>query len=154
MDPQVLEQLDCMIDETGRDESDLIGILQDIQKELNYVPEEALRLVAEKMQVPLSQVYSIATFYKAFSLEPRGRHLISVCMGTACHVRGGVQILDKLARDLEIEPGGTTPDKRFSLEEVRCLGCCGLAPVIMIDENTFGRLTPEGARKVVRDYED
>lgn len=152
MDPQVLEQLDCLIDETGRNESDLIGTLQDIQKELNYLPEEALRLVAEKMQVPLSQVYSIATFYKAFSLEPRGRHQISVCMGTACHVRGGVRIVEKLTRDLAIEPGGTTPDNRFSLEEVRCLGCCGLAPVIMIDGNFHGKLTQKALDRILDLY--
>ena len=152
MDPEILERLDQLIDESGLDESDLIGALQDIQRELNYVPEEAMRLVAEKIDVPLSQVYSIATFYKAFSLVPRGRHLINVCMGTACHVRGGVQILEKLNRDLGIETGGTSDDGRFSLEAVRCLGCCGLAPVIMIDGNFHGKLTQRSLERVLEQY--
>jgi NADH-quinone oxidoreductase subunit E len=153
LNPEVLERLDHLIDETGLQETALIGALQDIQKELNYLPEEALRLVSEKIGVPLSQVYSIATFYKAFSLEPRGRHLISVCVGTACHVRGSVQILEKLERDLGIPTGGTTEDQRFSLEGVRCLGCCGLAPVIMIDGNFHGKLTQKDLDKVLEQYE-
>ena len=152
MDPETLERLDQLIDESGLEESDLIGALQDIQRELNYVPEEALRLVAEKIDVPLSQVYSIATFYKAFSLVPRGRHLVNVCMGTACHVRGGVQILEKLKRDLGIETGETSDDGRFSLEAVRCLGCCGLAPVIMIDGNFHGKLTQKSLERVLEQY--
>ncbi len=152
MNPETLERLDQLIDESGLGESDLIGALQDIQRELNYLPEEAMRLVAEKINVPLSQVYSIATFYKAFSLVPRGRHLINVCMGTACHVRGGVQILDKLERDLGIETGHTSEDGRFSLEAVRCLGCCGLAPVIMIDGNFHGKLTQKSLDRVLEQY--
>ncbi len=152
LDPETLDRLDQLIDESGLEESDLIGALQDIQRELNYVPEEAMRLVAEKIDVPLSQVYSIATFYKAFSLVPRGRHLINVCMGTACHVRGGVQILEKLQRDLGIETGGTSDDGRFSLEAVRCLGCCGLAPVIMIDGNFHGKLTQKSLERVLEQY--
>lgn len=152
MDPEVLERLDRLIDESGLEESHLIGTLQDIQKELKYLPEEALRLVAQKINVPLSQVYSIATFYKAFSLEPRGRHLINVCMGTACHVRGGVQILEKLQRNLGIDTGGTTPDDRFSLEAVRCLGCCGLAPVVMIDGKFHGKLTQREIDRLLDQY--
>jgi NADH-quinone oxidoreductase subunit E len=153
LNPEVLERLDHLIDETGLQETALIGALQDIQRELNYLPEEALRLVSEKIGVPLSQVYSIATFYKTFSLEPRGRHVISVCVGTACHVRGSVQILEKLERDLGIETGGTTEDRRFSLEGVRCLGCCGLAPVIMIDGNFHGKLTQKDLGRVLAQYE-
>jgi NADH-quinone oxidoreductase subunit E len=152
LDPDILERLDRLIDESGLEESHLIGTLQDIQRELNYLPEEALRLVAEKINVPLSQVYSIATFYKTFSLEPRGRHLINVCMGTACHVRGGVRILEKIQRDLGIETGGTSDDGRFSLEAVRCLGCCGLAPVIMIDGNFHGKLTQKSIEKLLDEY--
>ncbi|MCK4547605.1 MAG: NADH-quinone oxidoreductase subunit NuoE [Candidatus Eisenbacteria sp.] len=153
MDPETLERLDCLIDEAGLEETDLIGAMQDIQRELNYLPEEAMRLVAQKIGVPLSQVYSIATFYKTFSLEPRGRHLINVCMGTACHVRGGVQILEKLKRILGIDTGGTTNDQRFSLEAVRCLGCCGLAPVIMIDGKFHGKLTQKGLDRILEQYE-
>lgn len=152
MDPETLERLDELIDESGLEESHLIGALQDIQREFNYLPEEALRLVAEKIDVPLSQVYSIATFYKAFSLEPRGRHLINVCLGTACHVRGAVQIQEKLERDLGIETGGTTQDGRFSLEGVRCLGCCGLAPVITIDGNFHGKLAQKDLDKLLEQY--
>jgi len=152
LDPEVLERIDHLIDETGAEESHLIGTLQDIQKELNYLPEEALRLISQKIGVPLSQVYSIATFYKAFSLEPRGRHLVNVCMGTACHVRGGVQILEKLERETGIHAGETTADRRFSLEAVRCLGCCGLAPVVMIDGNFHGKLTQKDLDRLLDQY--
>jgi NADH-quinone oxidoreductase subunit E len=153
VDAEILERLDRLIDETGLDESRLIGALQDIQRELGFLSEDALRLVAEKMNVPLSRIYSIATFYKAFSLEPRGRHVIHVCMGTACHVRGGVEILEKLERDLGVETGKTTPDGRFTLEAVRCLGCCGLAPVIMVDGDFHGKLAQKDLDRIVKKYE-
>jgi NADH:ubiquinone oxidoreductase subunit E len=130
----------------------LIGILQDIQKQFNYLPQNLLRYVAIRMDVPLTRVYSISTFYKAFSLKPRGKHLINVCLGTACHVRGGMKIMERLERDLGIKNEETTYDEKFSLKSVRCVGCCGLAPVIMIDSEFHGNLTQEMIPKVLAKY--
>ena len=111
------------------DKTAMIAILQDVQEELRYLPKEALSLISKKMEVPLTRIYEIATFYNAFSLKPRGKYLVEICLGTACHVQGGANLLDRLERDLAIPSGETTPDKMFTLEEVRCLGCCSLAPV-------------------------
>jgi len=134
-------------------ESNLIAILQESQRQINFLPQSVLRFVAQRMNVPLTRVYSIATFYKAFSLKPRGRHLINVCLGTACHVRGGVNIMERLERELNIKAGETTYDERFSMESVRCVGCCGLAPVIVIDDNFHGKLTQDKIPKVLSKYE-
>lgn len=130
----------------------LIAILQDIQKRFNYLPQNLLRYVALRMNVPLTRVYSISTFYKAFSLKPRGKHLINVCLGTACHVRGGLKIMERLERELGIKNEETTYDEKFSLKSVRCVGCCGLAPVIMIDSEFHGNLTQEMIPKVLAKY--
>jgi NADH-quinone oxidoreductase subunit E len=130
----------------------LIAILQDIQKRFNYLPQNLLRYVALRMDVPLTRVYSISTFYKAFSLKPRGKHLINVCLGTACHVRGGMKIMERLERELGIKNEETTYDEKFSLKSVRCVGCCGLAPVIMIDNEFHGNLTQEMIPKVLAKY--
>jgi NADH-quinone oxidoreductase subunit E len=146
-------KVDEVIDSFRGDLSQLIGILQDIQANFNYLPREALVRVSERLEIPISQVFGVATFFKAFSLKPRGRHQINVCLGTACHVRGGARILGKLERDLEIEAGGTTEDLRFTLESVRCLGCCSLGPVVVIDNDTYGRLNQERVTKLLDQYE-
>ena len=148
-----MESVHQVIERYGKQEAGLIGILQDIQKAKGYLPEEDLKIVASEVKVPLSRLFSLATFYKAFSLIPRGRHMVNVCLGTACHVRGGAKLLDKLQRDLDIEPGETTADKRFSLEAVRCVGCCGLAPVVVIDEHFHGKLNQNRLEKVLTKYE-
>jgi NADH-quinone oxidoreductase subunit E len=149
----LLDSVQQIVNKYGKQEAGLIAILQDIQKEKGYLPEEDLSKIATEVKVPLSRLFSLATFYKAFSLVPRGRHCINVCLGTACHVRGGARLLDKLERDLDVEPGGTTEDGRFSLEAVRCVGCCGLAPVVVIDENFHGKLNQKGLEKVLKLYE-
>ncbi len=141
------------MEQYGKKQSGLIPILQDIQKHKGYLPQEELSLVAKELKVPLSRLYSLATFYKVFSLAPRGRHTINVCLGTACHVKGGAKLLDKLKRDLEINPGETTKDKRFTLEAVRCVGCCGLAPVVVIDGDFHGKLNQKKLEKVLKKYE-
>ena len=146
-------EVDEVIDSFSGDLSRLIGILQDIQANFNYLPREALVRVSERLEIPISQVFSVATFFKAFSLTPRGRHQVSVCLGTACHVRGGARILGKLERDLKVEAGGTTEDLRFTLESVRCLGCCSLGPVVVIDKDTYGRLNQEKVAKLLDQYE-
>ena len=133
-------------------DSALIAILQDIQKRFNYLPQGLLRYIALRMEVPLTRVYGISTFYKAFSLKPRGKHLIDVCLGTACHVRGGMNILERLERELGIKNGETTYDEKFSLKSVRCVGCCGLAPVVVIDDEFHGKLNQEMIPKILGNY--
>ena len=133
-------------------DSALIAILQDIQKQFNYLPQDLLRYVALRINVPLPRVYSISTFYKAFSLKPRGRHLIDVCLGTACHVRGGMNIMERLERELGIKNGETTYDEKFSVKSVRCVGCCGLAPVIVIDDEFHGKLNQDQIPKILAKY--
>lgn len=148
-----LDVIDEILRKYDYSPSNLIGILQETQRKVNYLPQSVLRFIAQRLNVPLTRVFSIATFYKAFSLKPRGRHLINVCLGTACHVRGGVNIMDRLERELIIKAGETTYDERFSMESVRCVGCCGLAPVIVIDDNFHGKLTQDKIPKILRQYE-
>ena len=148
-----MESVRKIVESYDKRESGLIAMLQDIQKQEGYLPRKALETVASEVGVPLTRLYSLATFYKAFSLTPRGRHTINVCTGTACHVRGSEKLLDKLERELGIGPGGTTEDGRFSVESVRCVGCCGLAPVIVIDENFHGKLAQKDIEKVLKKYE-
>lgn len=121
----------------------LVSILQDVQAECFYLPEEALREVAQGLEVPLSRVYSVATFFKAFSLTERGRHLINVCLGTACHVRGAARVRDKIERELGIKPGETSADLKFTLETVNCLGACALGPIVVVDGKYHGEMTTD-----------
>lgn len=130
----------------------LVPLLQDINAKYGYLPENILKYVSADLHIPLSQIYNIATFYKAFSLTPRGRYTISVCLGTACHVRGGRKILERLERDLGIKVGQTTPDLNFTLEAVRCLGCCGLAPVVTIGDDLYGKMTQVKIPKIIEKY--
>lgn len=131
----------------------LIQVLQDIQAEYNWLPEEALTQVSQRLEVPLSQAYSIASFYKAFSLTPRGRHLVNVCLGTACHVRGGPKILDKVEELLGIKGGETTEDMKFTLERVNCLGCCALGPVMVVDGEAHGKLVVAKVKEILKSYD-
>jgi NADH:ubiquinone oxidoreductase subunit E len=130
----------------------LIEVLLDLQEEYRYLPEEALRTISANLKLPLSQVYYTSTFYNAFSLEPKGKYCISVCLGTACQVGGGVKILEKFERDLGITRGGTTEDMNFSLDEVHCLGCCGLAPVATVNDDVHGKLTLSKVTTVLKKY--
>jgi NADH-quinone oxidoreductase subunit E len=152
-DLKSIDTIDAIMERHAFDASRLVGILQDIQRELRYLPRDALRHVAERLNIPLPRVYSVATFYKAFSLKPRGRHTVSVCLGTACHVQGGVGILEKLERELGVGAGEMTYDERFSLESVRCVGCCGLAPVFVIDEDFHGKMTQDKVASIIEKYE-
>jgi NADH:ubiquinone oxidoreductase subunit E len=130
----------------------LVPILQDITSEFNWLPPDLLMRVAEVKQIPLEHILRIATFYKAFSLKPRGKHIITVCTGTACHVKGAQRILDRLERKLGIQTGETTEDMQFTLEAVRCLGCCGLAPVVTIGEELYGQMNPSKAAALIDKY--
>ena len=147
-----LERIDAIIKKWDQKESFLIEILQDIQDECSYLPRTALERVSRDLDVPVSRIYHIATFYKAFSLEPRGEYLISVCMGTACHVKGGGRILETFCRELGVEAGKTTPDGKFQVEAVRCLGCCGLAPVVTINEDLYGKITSGKVKGILKKY--
>jgi len=148
-----LDNLDNVIGVHGNDSSQLIGILQDVQKEYNYLPLVAVMQVSEKLKVPFSRLYSIATFFKAFSLQPRGRHIITVCLGTACHVRKAPRIVDEISRSLGIRAGETTPDRIFTLETVNCLGTCALGPVAVVDGKYFGNLTVKKIGALLKRYE-
>lgn len=131
----------------------LMPVLHDINVKYNHLPKDVLKYVSKELDIPLSQIYSLATFYNIFSLTPRGRHVIQVCSGTACHVRGGERILERLERDLKIASGKTTSDQKFTLEQVRCVGCCSLAPVVRIDKDTYGRVKQQRIPKILKKYE-
>ena len=144
--------LEGVLQKNGYNPEALIMILQDITANYNFLPKEALTYISQRLNINLSQIYGIATFYKAFSLTPRGKYIINVCLGTACHVRGGRKIIDKLSNDLGIQVGETTKDKRFTLELVRCVGCCSLGPVVVVDGNVFGRLTQEKVPRLLKEF--
>jgi len=131
----------------------LIAVLQDINNELGYLPEPALRYVSRRIKVPLISVYHVATFYKAFSLKPRGKNVIRICLGTACHVRGAQQVLEAIKGKLQIEPGQTTPDRKFTLETVNCLGTCALAPVVTIGSKYSGNMTAPKVNQILKPYQ-
>ena len=129
---------------------ELISILEDIQNKYGYLPREALRGVAEETGYSMTEIYGVATFYRSFSLEPRGEHLVSVCLGTACHVRGGPMIAEEFERELSISPGETTPDKQFTLETVNCVGACALGPIVVVDGHYFSNVTTVGVKKILK----
>ena len=132
--PDVHQRVDDIVARYPRRESSLVQVLQDVSQDFNYLPAPALERVAAKLRVRLAKVYGVATFYKAFSLEPRGRHSIKVCTGTACHVRGAAGLKDEVVRLLDVPAGQTTPDMKFTVETVNCVGACGMAPVVIVDE--------------------
>ncbi len=132
--------------------SSLISILQDIQEVNRWLPPEILKQVSEKMNIPLIDVYSLTTFYKSFYLKPRGKHIITVCSGTACHVRGGPRILNEIKSQLNIDVDETTPDKNFSLETVRCLGACALGPLMVVDKKYYGQMNPKKVVSTIKKF--
>ncbi len=150
--PALQETVDGILARYRNDPALLISILQDIQAAYNYLPKESMERVGSGLNIPLSQVYSVATFFKAFSLKPRGRNLIHVCLGTACHVHGAARLRDKIQRALNIEPGGTTPDFRFTLETVNCVGACALGPVVMINGKYHGQMTAQKVDALLKSY--
>lgn len=147
-------ELDNIIEQDfSNDKENMIMILQAIQRKYNYLPRPALTYLSTKINVPLSQIYGVATFYSTFSLEPRGRNIVSICLGTACHVRGGERIRERIQETLKICDGETTEDKRFTLESVRCIGCCSLGPVMKINEDMHGRISTDEVEKILAQYE-
>lgn len=149
MDAQVV---DSIIRRHPQDPSSIIQVLLDVQNELYYLPKDVLEYVSKSLNVPVSRSYHLATFYKAFSLRPKGKYPIAVCTGTACHVQGSLKIIDQVCRDLHIKEGETTPDNLFSVESVRCLGCCGLAPVVTVGKNLHGKVQLSKVTKMLHQY--
>jgi NADH-quinone oxidoreductase subunit E len=146
------EKVESVLANFNYDKGMLVSILQDIQAEYHYLPREALERVSKSLLVPLSQVYGVATFFKAFSLEPRGRHLINVCLGTACHVRGAVRVLESMERELGVAAGETTKDLKFTLETVNCVGACALGPVVIVDGEYYGQMKSEKVKDTLAKY--
>jgi NADH-quinone oxidoreductase subunit E len=147
------KKVTAIINKYNCDRGQLVSILQDIQAEFYYLPKEALIQVSETMDIPASRVYDVATFFRAFSLEPRGKHLINVCLGTACHVRGAARILEQIERSLAIERGGTTKDRKFTLETVNCMGCCAVGPAVKIDGDYFGQMSTDKVDGILTKFE-
>ena len=146
----VAEIVDKFVAEHPKDQSSLIGVMLDVQNHFYYLPKEAMQRISTAMNIPISTIYNLATFYKAFSLKPKGKHPIAVCTGTACHVQDATKLLERFERELKIKADGTpTADNLFSLESVRCLGCCGLAPVVTIGKDLHGKLPPNKIPKIL-----
>jgi NADH-quinone oxidoreductase E subunit len=131
----------------------LILVLEEVQEAIGYLPKPVMQRVALGLKVPFSEVYGVVTFYSFFTMAPKGKHTVRCCLGTACYVRGGKKLLDTLTETLKVQPGETTPDKRFSLETVRCLGACGLAPVVVVDEDTHRQMKPSKISGVLEAYD-
>ncbi|MBN2462012.1 MAG: NADH-quinone oxidoreductase subunit NuoE [Dehalococcoidia bacterium] len=147
------EKINAIINKYNGDKSQLVSILQDIQTEYYYLPKEALIQVSETMGIPASRIYDVATFFRAFSLEPRGKHLINVCLGTACHVRGASRILEEIERNLAIKRGETTKDHKFTLATVNCMGCCAVGPAVKLDGEYFGHMSTDKVDNVLTKFE-
>jgi len=146
------QQITDILSRYQSDPGSIIAILQDVQEEFSYLPPPALKLISRELSVPLSRILSLATFYKAFSLAPKGKHPVHVCLGTACHVRGAQLVLEKFERDLGIKAGETSADGQFSLDAVRCVGCCGLAPVVMVGEDVHGKVSSAKIAGLLKKY--
>jgi NADH:ubiquinone oxidoreductase subunit E len=151
--PEVMGRVEEIIERHKGKAGSLIPVLEECQGVVGYLPVELQDYIAGALNVPGSTVYGVVTFYSFFSMVPKGRHTVKVCMGTACYVRGIAEVLNRLRSVFHLEVGGTTDDRRFSLEAVRCLGACGLAPVMVVDEHTHGGVTPESALKILERYE-
>ena len=150
----VIQQVEAICDKHGNKPGELINILHEAQSMHGYLPEEMQRIIARKLNIPASKVYGVVTFYSFFTMTPKGKHPISVCLGTACYVRGSEKLLEEIKRLLKIEVGETTPDGKFSLDCLRCVGACGLAPVVTIGEQVYGRLEPKDIKKILEEVGD
>lgn len=147
---RVKEAIDRFRDMKGA----LIPVLHEVQDTYGYLPEDVLHLVSDELGIPMTDIYGVASFYSFFSLEPKGEHIIRVCMGTACYIKGAQSLIDRIGTDLGIKPGETTKDGKFTLEATRCLGACGLAPVMTIDDDVHGRLMQGDIPKVLKKYSE
>ena len=151
---QKLEELTKYIEEQGNSKNDLIMILHKAQELFGYLSEEVILFLSEKLSIPTAKIYGVITFYSHFTTEPKGKHVINVCMGTACFVRGAQDVLDEFKRELKIDVGETTEDSKFSLEALRCVGTCGLAPVLSVNEKVYGYVKVEDVKKIIAEYKE
>ncbi|MEM1659944.1 MAG: NADH-quinone oxidoreductase subunit NuoE [Candidatus Bathyarchaeia archaeon] len=149
MSEKIEEKLDQIINKYAGERGALIQLLLEIQREINWIPREAIKKISEKLKIPASEVYRTASFYTALSLEPRGKYLVRVCEGTACYVRGAQRILDAAEKAIGIKAGETTSDLKFTLQTVNCLGCCALGPVVEINGKYYGLLTPKKLETII-----
>jgi NADH-quinone oxidoreductase subunit E len=147
---EIIGNVGEVLSEVEKKRGVLIHAFQSIQKEYNYLPEDVLNALAKKLDIPLSEVYSTASFYKHFYFKPRGKNIVCVCVGTACHVRGASKVLDKIEESFGIKEGETTPDMSLTLETVGCVGCCGLAPVVTVNEDVVGDLNPKKVKEIIK----
>ncbi|HNQ62359.1 MAG TPA: NAD(P)H-dependent oxidoreductase subunit E [Syntrophorhabdaceae bacterium] len=146
------DKIDAIIQKYDGDKSYILAIFQDIQRIYRYLPKEAIKFICERLDIPFSKGYEVATFYKSLSLKPRGKHTVHVCLGTACHLRGGPSIVDTFQRELKVKIGDTTEDGNFTFETVNCLGACALAPLVRVDNQDFGKATPGGVKKIISEF--
>jgi len=146
------EKMEKILSKYDKDKSNLIQMLNEVQEAYGYVPKHAQLAISEHLGVTMAEVYSVITFYSRFTLKPKGKYNVAVCLGTACFVKGSEQILDKLKQKLGIDVGETTPDGKFSIEATRCIGACGLAPVFTINDEVYGKATPEMLDKIIDEY--
>jgi NADH:ubiquinone oxidoreductase subunit E len=150
--PEQVEKLDGIIAKHRGKPGGLIPVLEEAQVALEYLPVSVQKRIARELNLPFSRVYGVVTFYSFFTMTPRGRHTVRVCLGTACYVRGGKALADALKKEFGVEEGETTPDRRFTFESVRCLGACGLGPVVVIDEDVHGRMKPSKLKDILSQY--
>jgi NADH:ubiquinone oxidoreductase subunit E len=149
---RIFQQIQRVIDDTGGQSGATIRVLQQAQGLVGYLPPPVLKTISRDLKMPLSEVYGVVSFYSFFTMVPKGKYVIQVCMGTSCYVKGGQRILDNLRRNFGLEPGGITPDGKFSLETVRCLGCCGLSPVVAIGDDVHRKVKPSDLRGIMSSY--
>ncbi|MGI5998596.1 MAG: NADH-quinone oxidoreductase subunit NuoE [Lutispora sp.] len=147
-----MKKLDEIIESHKGQQGSLMPVLHETQELFGYLPEEAQKKISKELNIPMAEIYGVATFYSRFTLKPRGEHTIGVCLGTACYVKNAQLVFERLQKELNVKPGGTTEDNKFTLEATRCLGCCGLAPVMMIGEDVYGKLVPDDIPEILNKY--
>jgi len=148
-----VDKINEICDSFDNEPLELINVLHKTQEHFGYLPAEVQEAIAAKMNIPAAQVYGVVTFYSFFTMTPRGKHPISICMGTACYVRGAEKVLDEFRKELAIQVGQTTADGKFSLSSLRCVGACGLAPVVLVGDKTYGRVAPDDVKSILKEYE-
>ncbi|HBI80725.1 MAG TPA: NADH-quinone oxidoreductase subunit NuoE [Bacteroidales bacterium] len=152
--PEQVSKIKQICQSFNNDSGELINVLHKTQETFGYLPAEVQEVVAAELNIPVAKVYGVVTFYSFFTMIPRGKHPISICTGTACYVRGAEKVLDEFKRILNVKVGETTPDGKFSLNCLRCVGACGLAPVVLIGEKVYGRVSPDGVKDILKEYEE
>ncbi|MDX9729303.1 MAG: NADH-quinone oxidoreductase subunit NuoE [Bacteroidales bacterium] len=150
---QDVDKITEICDSFGNEPLELINILHQAQEHFGYLPAEVQEVIASRLNISTAQVYGVVTFYSFFTMTPKGKHPISICMGTACYVRGAEKVLDEFRKELALQVGQTTADGKFSLSSLRCVGACGLAPVVLVGEKTYGRVAPDDVKAILKEYE-